>query len=1194
MYCLVHDLVSLYAVKIDLPLLNFRHLSILNTNVLTVSERKLLLALDTFIVLSRYLSCSLWIRNLLLDGDVEANPGPPRRLPLPPRPPMSRRMAKRVSRNQSASQCPSQAQLDGQLLIREHIKQRVDGRRRVSIQHRQPQLMRLAGDNFQEHFRPVIDSFDAEPPDPIVILKNQRVLIPPIRLPILLSIDIESWNMHDPLATSRTNLRTRNQERESLFKQAEDDYGDIIDSDAQAERDIQNSLIAGDNLVTFSKILCISGHFGYLDERDFYHIRSFLFATRECAVPSRNPDLHWNVVPQWFDDEASLLTSFFNLLGEYEPTYICGHNVNEFDWPLITTRSNDLGVQLPVRSVVYPNYRQYLIARWMKVREVVSNYVFVDTLQFAKKFIKSRYGFSLANLSHKLLNERKPRLHPDLRYLLPIDIANMRGQIGKLLLMNSWDSFTTLRLFLLFRRQRFILPSFVTIKTTVASFFKHMDLIDQVDDQATKTDSLRELTSYCLKLFFLALYEQNYFNWPKIDDQFVTSLMAQIKDICARHHNVRFNQPSASINATLREFLDGDDNLIRDPDLGTIGFEEILGSVASYLPHLPAFGSSRPPEYMAPVIVANLEVNLQERYFQYLERFINVKFEQQWFESKQIKRTFRTTEEPMATAAFRMRLRQIKNLFLDGSRVDLTAFATSQDYHDWNESIIVSIMSKFNVSRNEATRTISIINEYNVPLLTEFLDDDDLLNLLYPLECANGLKQKLHDDPQSFLKASIFISRYLELHESKPFHVIPLSKGNVPSFFPIDTRTLWSIIKNNVLNQHQVETLQNQNLFDLQSTVVRYTPQQQNDFWSIFTNIGTGKLRKPGYTFNNIIHTDGFSVSVEFVRNDLVGLGHGKPDSTSLGESDIYITDIEREDLVNRTIVTCDPGKRDMLYFASRKPIPLANNIRSFRHGFNSHRLTMCEWTRVSRTHEKQMRQAKRVNLSQDPLTQVTWTIEEWESELSEHRSNSCFFVLFLEFVVAKIRINFLTRAFYTARLWRIQKMQRFVHSQKCESFLLKSLISKFGNRDEIVVAMGDQCGGGKKNLRHQRPTRGYRWNSFLKRNGFEVYLVDETLTSKRCPLCQNEVKNFLEVQNPRVYKRIKSPIKTCWGLLGCESDVCKADVRPVGPVEVDPNRPRHYYLRRFWNRNRLACLNMLNIVDSVVNGQERPLYLSN
>ncbi|KAL0212745.1 hypothetical protein RCL1_006371 [Eukaryota sp. TZLM3-RCL] len=62
MYCLVHDLVSLYAVKIDLPLLNFRHLSILSTNVLTVSERKLLLALDTFIVSGT--SCSLWIRNL--------------------------------------------------------------------------------------------------------------------------------------------------------------------------------------------------------------------------------------------------------------------------------------------------------------------------------------------------------------------------------------------------------------------------------------------------------------------------------------------------------------------------------------------------------------------------------------------------------------------------------------------------------------------------------------------------------------------------------------------------------------------------------------------------------------------------------------------------------------------------------------------------------------------------------------------------------------------------------------------------------------------------------------------------------------------------------------------------------------------------------------------------------------------------
>ncbi|KAL0228305.1 hypothetical protein RCL1_004448 [Eukaryota sp. TZLM3-RCL] len=55
-----------------------------------------------------------------------------------------------------------------------------------------------------------------------------------------------------------------------------------------------------------------------------------------------------------------------------------------------------------------------------------------------------------------------------------------------------------------------------------------------------------------------------------------------------------------------------------------------------------------------------------------------------------------------------------------------------------------------------------------------------------------------------------------------------------------------------------------------------------------------------------------------------------------------------------------------------------------------------------------------------------------------------------------------------------------------------------------------------------------------------------------------------------------------------------QADVRPVDPVDVDPNRPRHYYLRRFWNRNRLACLDMLNIVDSLLNGQERPVYLSN
>ncbi|KAL0217200.1 hypothetical protein RCL1_007683 [Eukaryota sp. TZLM3-RCL] len=362
----------------------------------------------------------------------------------------------------------------------------------------------------------------------------------------------------------------------------------------------------------------------------------------------------------------------------------------------------------------------------------------------------------------------------------------------------------------------------------------------------------------------------------------------------------------------------------------------------------------------------------------------------------------------------------------------------------------------------------------------------------------------------------------------------------------------------------------------------------------MFTHIGTSKLTKPGYSFNNIIHTDGFNCSIEFVRNDQVGKVF-KADSAEFKIQEIYINDVDPQDILGSKIVACDPGKRDLLYFTALKNNHSRDQASSFKTDYDSHRLTQMEWNRVSRIHEHQMYLARcQRHGTEFNNTPTRETIQQLDTILDDFNSNSAFFDEFKEYVIAKLEIDALTKDFYSARLWRIQKMQRYVHRQKTEARLLNNLVSKFGNPENFIIIMGDFGMNGKANLRHQRPTRGTGWYKFSRRFNFDLLLVDEAFTSSKCPLCESDVKNFLTVSNPRPYKRIKYPTTTCWGLLGCESDVCRADVRPVDPVEVDPNRPRHYYLRRFWKRNRLACLNMLNIVDSCMNGQERPVYLSN
>ncbi|KAL0218992.1 hypothetical protein P9112_004645 [Eukaryota sp. TZLM1-RC] len=155
--------------------------------------------------------------------------------------------------------------------------------------------------------------------------------------------------------------------------------------------------------------------------------------------------------------------------------------------------------------------------------------------------------------------------------------------------------------------------------------------------------------------------------------------------------------------------------------------------------------------------------------------------------------------------------------------------------------------------------------------------------------------------------------------------------------------------------------------------------------------------------------------------------------------------------------------------------------------------------------------------------------------------------------------------------------MQAFIHKQKTESWLLKSLVQQFGNPKDTLILMGDCGKKGSKNLKHHRPTRGIGWIQFLQRNGFEVLMINEAFTSGKCPVCFEKVATFLRVTNPRLYRREKTPVTTCHGLLAFNSESCKLSNK--GSTKL-------------FNRNKLACLNMFAIAEARMNGNEKSQYL--
>ncbi|KAI8388266.1 uncharacterized protein BYT42DRAFT_611336 [Radiomyces spectabilis] len=109
-------------------------------------------------------------------------------------------------------------------------------------------------------------------------------------------------------------------------------------------------------------------------------------------------------------------------------------------------------------------------------------------------------------------------------------------------------------------------------------------------------------------------------------------------------------------------------------------------------------------------------------------------------------------------------------------------------------------------------------------------------------------------------------------------------------------------------------------------------------------------------------------------------------------------------------------------------------------------------------------------------------------------------------------------------------------------------------------------------NVKFHEPIRGVGMRRMLKKQGFEVYLLDEFKTSSCCPDCGDPLEKFKKVPNPRPYRRTKQPEVLCHGLLRCTNQKCKHD---------------HGY--KLWNRDLAAVLNFRKILFGHRENNERP-----
>ncbi|KAL0219062.1 hypothetical protein P9112_004715 [Eukaryota sp. TZLM1-RC] len=374
---------------------------------------------------------------------------------------------------------------------------------------------------------------------------------------------------------------------------------------------------------------------------------------------------------------------------------------------------------------------------------------------------------------------------------------------------------------------------------------------------------------------------------------------------------------------------------------------------------------------------------------------------------------------PLSTiiSLYRFRLRQFKNLFL----VDDRDCLGSLFHHPENISALLNdeffdLCEQHDIRNNELRDIFEGLIEPFTCQIDNLVTDENLVDNIFPMD-IHFLGDAVEKNPQIFLKPAITIAHYISSREKKPYHISPVSTTVGPGYFPIDTRTLWRIVKQTLMDDlSSTQTLKMSNTL---AQITKFKPPQQFDLWSNILDLNQPMFKQKSYKFNSIIHTDGFSIAVEFVRRDSQGRKCKPVNKASI--SDLYIHYVDVDAFQNKRIVVCDPGKRDLLYFGSKKTnqelamvheqeTEQQRNIRVMNQDkkFKWLRMTQMSWSLKSRMNEKQKLLAKKYTEVDYDSTQMTesneMTIEDTNPELSAFTANSATLIDFSNFVVAKLR----------------------------------------------------------------------------------------------------------------------------------------------------------------------------------------------
>lgn len=302
---------------------------------------------------------------------------------------------------------------------------------------------------------------------------------------------------------------------------------------------------------------------------------------------------------------------------------------------------------------------------------------------------------------------------------------------------------------------------------------------------------------------------------------------------------------------------------------------------------------------------------------------------------------------------------------------------------------------------------------------------------------------------------------------------------------------------------------------DANRAIIDRTPDTQRlasaffdtDVWSSLTNLGNDggiPTTHLDLVFNNIIDTDGFSVSVHYVKRNLFGqtLYNGgfcaiktaqrEQQSAQRDAGAQYVTHMSQEErdavLKGDGIdLSCDPGKGVLVTITDgHDVVRLTARQRSVESGAVEHRKQMQDLLRTWRdSRTEQTAQSLQEHIGAVPGARYGRSVK------------SCDTYHFIHYTATRTEVTEALDEFWSKTIFRRNRYRAYVGRRSCMDRFVRRIKAKWPMVK--IMLYGDW--GRRPNLRHQPPSPGVGLRRQLA-SYFNIKLVHEAYTSSRCPTC--------------------------------------------------------------------------------------------